>query len=72
MSLFTNAQKKPLYKDSSQPIEKRVQDLISRMTLEEKVAQLLGIWIEKRKISDKDSTTVIADSAIALYPHGIG
>ena len=31
-----------LYKDPSQPIEARVEDLLSRMTLEEKVAQLCG------------------------------
>ena len=34
---------KPLYLDPSQPVEKRVADLISRMTLEEKVAQLQTI-----------------------------
>ncbi|KAL1306299.1 hypothetical protein AAFC00_004383 [Neodothiora populina] len=38
-----------LYKDASQPVEARVQDLLSRMTLEEKVAQLmqgdLGNWL---------------------------
>ncbi len=31
-----------LYKDSRQPVEKRVEDLLSRMTLEEKAAQLCG------------------------------
>ena len=31
-----------LYKDKSQPVEKRVEDLLSRMTLEEKVAQCCG------------------------------
>ena len=31
-----------LYKDPSQPIERRVEDLLSRMTLEEKAAQLCG------------------------------
>ena len=31
------------YKDASQPIENRVQDLLEQMTLEEKVAQLHGI-----------------------------
>ncbi len=31
-----------LYKDPHQPIEARVEDLLSRMTLEEKVAQLCG------------------------------
>ncbi|MFN4223896.1 MAG: glycoside hydrolase family 3 protein, partial [Fervidobacterium nodosum] len=35
---------KELYKDPSQPIELRVEDLISKMTLEEKVAQLGSIW----------------------------
>jgi len=32
--------KAPLYKDPSQPVEKRVQDLLGRMTLEEKITQL--------------------------------
>ena len=31
-----------LYKDKNQPVEKRVEDLLSRMTLEEKAAQLCG------------------------------
>ena len=31
---------KPVYKDARQPIEKRIEDLIARMTLEEKVMQL--------------------------------
>lgn len=39
--LFANKKKEqPLYKDSKQPIEKRIEDLLSRMTLEEKVLQL--------------------------------
>ncbi|RZK58493.1 MAG: beta-glucosidase [Pedobacter sp.] len=33
-------QDKPLYKDAKQPIEKRIDDLLARMTLEEKVMQL--------------------------------
>ena len=36
----TNESKKLLYLDPSLPIEKRVEDLISRMTIKEKVAQL--------------------------------
>jgi beta-glucosidase len=32
----------PLYKDPSKPIEKRVDDLVSRMTLEEKVSQMMN------------------------------
>ncbi len=32
-----------MYKDSSQPMEARVEDLLGRMTVEEKVAQLYGV-----------------------------
>ena len=31
-----DAKKKPVYKDASRPVEERVEDLLSRMTLEEK------------------------------------
>ena len=37
--------KVPLYKDPSAPVEARVEDLLSRMTLEEKVAQLQNRFI---------------------------
>ena len=33
---------KPLYLDYTQPVEKRVDDLVSRMTLEEKVSQMVN------------------------------
>lgn len=42
---FVNAQEKPLYKDSLAPIEKRVEDLLTRMTLEEKLDYLGGTGI---------------------------
>jgi beta-glucosidase len=32
------------YKDPKLPVDKRVKDLLSRMTVEEKVAQLMGLW----------------------------
>lgn len=32
---------KPKYKDTSAPLEERVSDLLSRMTIEEKTAQLI-------------------------------
>jgi beta-glucosidase len=37
---------KPIYKDAKQPIEKRVEDLLSRMTLDEKIGQLnqRNVW----------------------------
>lgn len=39
--LFAQSKKEiPLYKDKTQPVEKRIDDLLSRMTLEEKAMQL--------------------------------
>jgi beta-xylosidase len=34
-----------IWRDPSRPVQERVQDLLSRMTLEEKLAQLGSIWI---------------------------
>src|SRR5579884_3891917 len=39
---LTIAQQKPLWQDPEQPVNKRVDDLLSRMTLEEKASQLLS------------------------------
>jgi hypothetical protein len=33
----------PLYKEASQPVEKRVEDLLARMTLDEKIGQMIQI-----------------------------
>jgi beta-xylosidase len=35
----------PLWRDPSRPASERVDDLLSRMTLEEKVGQLCGVWV---------------------------
>jgi beta-glucosidase len=39
----------PAYKNSSLPAARRVKDLLSRMTLEEKAAQMLCVWQQKPK-----------------------
>ena len=41
LSLSTNAKDKLPYKNKALPVEQRVEDLLSRMTLEEKVGQTL-------------------------------
>src|SRR5947209_9807243 len=43
---------RPDYLDPALPTARRVEDLLSRMTLEEKVAQMLSIWNAKRQITD--------------------
>ena len=35
------------YKNPALPVAKRVKDLLSRMTLEEKAAQMMCVWQEK-------------------------
>jgi beta-glucosidase len=69
----TNAQPQaqPLYKDARQPVERRVEDLLSRMTLDEKVAQLLTIWEQKAKVQTADGQFDRA-RASAAFPNGIG
>lgn len=42
----------PVYKDATKPLEVRIADLLSRMTPEEKVAQMQCLWQEKVKILD--------------------
>ncbi|MGA3345765.1 MAG: glycoside hydrolase family 3 N-terminal domain-containing protein [Terracidiphilus sp.] len=37
----------PVYKNPSLPSAKRVKDLLSRMTLEEKAAQMMCVWLSK-------------------------
>ena len=40
------------YRDPALPTARRVEDLLARMTLEEKVAQMLCLWNAKRQITD--------------------
>src|SRR3954453_21509115 len=69
----TNAQpqRQPVYKDARQPVERRVEDLLSRMTLDEKVAQLLTIWEQKAKVQTAAGQFDPA-KASAAFPNGIG
>ena len=40
----------PLYRDPAAPMEQRVEDLLSRMTLEEKIAQIVTVWQQKPQL----------------------
>jgi len=61
----------PLYKDPNASVEARVEDLLSRMTLEEKVAQMLSIWDTKADVFDAQLEFDPAKMALH-YPNGIG
>src|SRR3954468_20944670 len=69
-ALSTAAQSTPAYKDASLPIERRLDDLLARMTLEEKVAQTLAVWQQKRQIADANGNFDPAKAAPILQ-HGI-
>ena len=49
-----SAQARAPYLDPALPVERRIDDLLGRMTLEEKVAQMLCLWQGKRAITDRD------------------
>jgi beta-glucosidase len=60
-----------IYKDAHQPAEKRVDDLLGRMTLDEKVAQLETIWEQKGKV-DAPNGSFSPGLASKNFPDGIG
>ncbi len=62
---------RPAYKDPAQPVAARVEDLLARMTLEEKVAQMQGVWEGKRALETADGAFSAARAAKA-FPHGVG
>lgn len=60
----------PLYKDASAPIDLRVRDLLGRMTLEEKVGQIIALWATKADIMD--DLTFSPAKASKAYPDSFG
>lgn len=59
------------YKDPSLSIDERVQDLLSKMTMEEKVAQLQAIWIKRQEL-ETDSGEFTPKRAKDVIGLGIG
>jgi beta-glucosidase len=66
--------KTPIYKDPDATADKRVKDLLARMTLEEKAAQMMCIWQEKTtKLLDANSNFDFQKAKAAFKKgHGIG
>jgi beta-glucosidase len=59
------------YKNANLPTNERVADLLSRMTLGEKIAQITALWENKVDIQDQQDR-FDPTKASALYPDGIG
>ena len=68
---MTMAEERPDYQNPEIAVERRVADLLGRMTLEEKVAQLLSLWEDKAAILD-DEGALDPEKVAAELPHGIG
>ena len=66
------------YREAKLPVDQRVADLLSRMTLEEKIAQLEGAWENKQFFSDPQALFVdekgqfLPDHAAVLMKNGLG
>jgi beta-glucosidase len=60
----------PLYKDAAAPIPARVADLMARMTLPEKIAQIRTAWAAKGDMID--DLAFNPAKASAAFPDGIG
>ncbi len=61
----------PLYKDAGAPVEKRVEDLLSRMTLEEKVGQMnqfVGVEHIRKNEASLSEEDLHNNTAQAFYP----
>jgi beta-glucosidase len=67
----------PDYKNSQLPVDRRVADLLGRMTLEEKVAQLVCLWTQKPQVGPQrdfstDRGDFSPDKAGTVMKNGIG
>jgi beta-glucosidase len=65
------------YKNPALPVERRVDDLLSRMTLEEKVAQLTCLWMNRPQVNPQgdfanDRGEFSPQKAAVIMKHGIG
>ena len=70
-SSFSNGNKKEVYKDASAPVKDRLEDLLQRMTLEEKVGQMnqfVGIEHIKAAQATLTADQLRTNTANAFYP----
>ncbi|MGH7951703.1 MAG: glycoside hydrolase family 3 N-terminal domain-containing protein, partial [Limisphaerales bacterium] len=64
----------PIYKNSAAPAEKRVKDLLARMSLDEKAAQMMCVWQKKSEtLTDADGNFNLKKARAHFKSgHGLG
>jgi len=67
-----NDSKKSAYLNPDLPVTQRVSDLLSQMTLEEKVAQMLCVWQGKANTLEDDNGSFDLEKAEKHFGHGHG
>ncbi|MBV9880204.1 MAG: glycoside hydrolase family 3 protein, partial [Gemmatirosa sp.] len=67
-----NETDQPIYRDAVRTPEERTADLLSRMTLDEKAAQMVGVWQMKTQTLVGDDGTFDLAKARAAFGHGNG
>jgi beta-glucosidase len=66
------------YRDAKLPVDQRVADLLSRMTLDEKIAQLVSVWEDRTFFKDPQKLLVdekgnfLPDRAAVMIKNGLG
>ena len=77
LPVVNSQEKLPDYKNARLPVERRVADLVSRMTLEEKIAQLVCLWGGRPQANPQtnfatDRGEFSPAKAAEVMKHGIG
>ena len=60
------------YRDASLPAEQRVADLLARMTIEEKAAQMMCVWQQKAETLVDANGAFDVEKARRAFGHGNG
>ena len=76
---MSSQENRPDYKNPNLPVDRRVADLLSRMTLEEKIAQLVCLWERRPQVKPQSETNFLTDrgdfspaQAAEVMKYGIG
>ena len=62
---------RPRYLDPAAPVAERVADLLPRLSLDEKIAQIITLWDGKGALLDAERR-LVPERLGAAFPHGIG